>query len=127
MKRLEIDKRRCLVWVIALTAGVAIASGIVINGAAAPYNQLSNVQGTTVDSDWEVRTAGLSQAAATYRLTNGLGELPVGSRFQMRWGNSSHEVGDITSTSSSVGAVPVPGTQFGPNQGDCNRACHSAP
>lgn len=75
------------------------------------YNELSNVRGTTIDTDEETRTSGLTQAAAQYRLIHGPRSLPVGTAFRMKWPDGSGEAAVIVSPTSAVGALPIPQTQ----------------
>lgn len=107
-------------WVLLsfLIAGGVIAAGVSIDGRTEPYRSLSNVNGTSTNSDSLIRNVGLTQAAATYRLSHGPSSLPAGSTFRMTWPNGSSEGGAITSTTSSLGAVPIPNTQC-PSKDDC--------
>lgn len=104
-------KKKKWVLLACLIAGGVVAAGVSIDGRTEPYRSLSNVNGTSINSDALIRSVGLTQAAATYRLSHGPSSLPAGSTFQMTWPNGSRESGAITSTTSSLGAVPVPNTQ----------------
>lgn len=95
-----------------LFAGVALAGSIVtLDGRKAPYNGLSNVQGTDITADEMIRIAGMTQAVATYRLTHGVTTLPAGSTIRMVWPDGSAEKGSVITPMSGVGTVPMPGTQ----------------
>jgi hypothetical protein len=115
--RVKENKRWLLV--LSLVVSGAIAAGVSIDGRSAPYSGRSNIAGTSIDSDWEIRNAGLSQAAAIYRQQHGPSSLPAGSNFRMTWPNGSSEGGSVTSPYLSDGAVPIPGTQQPPLCGDC--------
>ncbi|MBE0316953.1 hypothetical protein ABQW55_022645 [Xanthomonas citri pv. malvacearum] len=91
-----------------LSFSVLAATTITIDGRRAPYRDTNNISGTDVSSMEEIRIAGLTAAAALYRLNKGLGQLPAGARFRMIWPNGSSEGGMITNTRSSMGAVPLP-------------------
>ncbi|HEY5851021.1 MAG TPA: hypothetical protein VIT62_09705 [Lysobacter sp.] len=123
--RLAKKSERRVAIALALASGVAIAGAIVIDGAAAPYKDLSNINGTTIDSLAEIRMAGMTQAAAKYRQLHGRGELPASSTFTMKWGDGSSEGAFVTSPFSSVGAGPLPGTQSPRGRSfDCKK-CHN--
>lgn len=109
---MKINRRyRSKFLLLLMAAGIAVASGVSIDGRAAPYSGLSNVSGTNINTMTEIRIAGLTQAAAVYRQQHGLSSLPAGSTFRMTWPNGSSETGSVTSPYSSMGSVPVPGTQ----------------
>lgn len=97
---------------------VAAAGLITIDTRNHPaYGGLSNVDGVNIGSSAEVRTAGLTQTAATYRLMNGMDKLPANSEFRIIWPDGSSERATVTSPFSTVGAVPVPGSKSGGGQG----------
>lgn len=50
-------------------------------------------------------------AAGAYRAIHGPSALPAGSRFTIRYADGTVEVGAVSSVASTVGTVPVPGTQ----------------
>lgn len=104
-------KKRSVLLLVALCCGVALAATVAINGGAAPYNSLSNVRGTSIGSMFSIRTAGLTQAAATYRLAHGPSSLPADSTFRMTWPDGSSESAYVGSPYSSAGSAPIPGTQ----------------
>lgn len=107
-----------LLWLLLLVSFVALAFGISIDARQSPYNGLSNVQGTTIHSDWEIRNAGPTQIAAAYRLLHGLSALQTGSVFRVTWGGGSSESASVVSAFSSLGAVPIPDTQT-----ECSSDC----
>lgn len=90
-----------------LVTGTVLAAGPIIDGRTAPYSTLSNVQGTSIYDSVEIRIAGMSQAASTYRLAHGLSTLPAGSTFEMVWPGGTQETAGVTSPFSSVGAGPI--------------------
>lgn len=90
-----------------LVTGTVLAAGPIIDGRTAPYSTLSNVQGTSIYDSVEIRIAGMSQAASTYRLAHGLSTLPAGSTFEMVWPGGTQETAGVTSPFSSVGAGPL--------------------
>lgn len=75
------------------------------------YSSLSNVVGTNNGSEDVIQSAGATQVAATYRLVAGLSKLPAGSTFTIVWQDGSSEKVVIENVMSSLGAVPIPGTQ----------------
>lgn len=95
-------------------SGVVLAAAIIIRASDENYGNLSNVLGTSIASEAEIRTAGLSPAAVRYRQISGQSSLPVGSEFTMVWEDGSSERASINSRVSSLGATPIPGSQRGP-------------
>ena len=114
----RIEKRSTFLWVLLFVSFAALALGLSIDARQPPYNSLSNVQGTTIHSDWEIRNAGLTQIAAAYRLIHGLSTLQTGSVFRVTWGGGSSEGASVVSAFSSLGAVPIPDTQT-----ECSHDC----
>lgn len=110
MKVFQGIQRKSLILLLCV-AGAAVAAGVSIDGRAAPYRNLSNVRGTSINTMTEIRIAGLSQAAANYRLLHGPSSLPAGSSFRMTWPNGSSEGAAVNSAFSSMGSVPIPGSQ----------------
>lgn len=102
-----------LAFFLAGLAFAALAAGLITidTRSDAGYRNLSNVSGTSIDTEEEVRIAGLTQIASQYRLRNGLSTLPSGAQFRVVWPNGSSEGGSVVNPFGSVGAVPVPGTQ----------------
>ena len=91
-----------------------MAQSVTINAGDAPYNLLPAVRNITVRSDVELRIAALSAAAGAYRHQFGLmalSKLPAGSQFKMIYEDGSSERAVVDSQTSSLGTVPVPGTQ----------------
>lgn len=75
------------------------------------YRNLPAVQNVGVNSAEEVRTAAATQVAATFRLHAGLDSLPDGSTFKIKYLDGTEETILVTNIMSSMGAVPIPGTQ----------------
>ena len=88
-----------------------------MNAASKPYSSLPAVQDVTINSEGEIRNAALTAIAASYRLTHGINTLPVGAQFQVTYSDGSSECAMVDSTTSSLGAVPEPGTQTPPSNG----------
>jgi hypothetical protein len=82
-----------------------------IDASKAPYNGYPAIQGISTSSDVETRIAADTAAAGSYRFNNGSKTLPVGSTFKITYGDASSECVMVTSTSSTMGAAPIPGTQ----------------
>lgn len=99
-------------------AFAAAASLVVIDARKAPYNSLANVRNTTVQSEYEIRVAGLFQAAGTYRLLHGSLTLPAKSTFKMIWPDGSSEAASVVSVGSTVGVQPIPLTQIVAGESD---------
>jgi hypothetical protein len=112
MTRVEsIKKGRVSLWALLLVAFIAIAGTVVINASDPAYSNLSNVADTNVGTDWEIRNAGLTQIAATYRGINGLGTLDNNEEFKVIWKDGSSEKAKVVNKFSTLGTVPVPGSQ----------------
>lgn len=117
MKSQTIATRRWPLF-LCLVVGTAIAAGVSIDGRTAGYNTRPNIAGTSINTLYEVRQAGLFQAAAVYRNLNGQSRLPTGSTFTMTWPDGSSERAFIESRILSTGTSPIPGTQSAPGGGD---------
>ena len=116
MTRVEsVKKGKIGLWALLLVAFTAVATTIIINASDPAYRNLSNVADTNVGTDWEIRNAGLTQIAATYRGLNGLGTLDNNEEFKVIWKDGSSEKAKVVNKFSTLGAVPVPGSQEGGN------------
>lgn len=101
--------RKFSLIILSLIAFTAVAAAIVtIDGRQAPYKNLTNVSGTSVMEMTEIRIAGLTQAAAQYRILNGPSKLPARTIIKMIWPDVSSENGEVVSPASSVGTGACP-------------------
>ncbi len=91
-----------------LVATAVVAGSVSIDGRTAPYRNLSNVRETSKGSEFEIRTAGLTQAAATYRLEHGGSTLPANSTFEMTWPDGTKDRAYVASPFGSMGSMPTP-------------------
>lgn len=107
-------KRPGLLGLVFVTFLSIASSLVIIDARKAPYRDLTNVRDTSVLSEIEIRIAGLTQIAAKYRLLNGLGTLSTGSFFKVIWPDGSSEHAEVTNPFSSMGSIPVPGSQVLP-------------
>ena len=85
-----------------------------IDATSAPYNSIDSLRGVGIASNSMVRAAALSSAAGAYRARYGiyaLTKLKIGERFKMKYQDGTSETALVESQTSSLGAVPVPGTQ----------------
>lgn len=100
-------------WVALFVAYSAVAAGTMIDALSDRYRNLSQVTLTTVKSPADTRRAGAAQVAAVYRAQSGMpfSTLPPGSSFQIVWPDGSTETITVVSSTSPLGAEPVPGTQ----------------
>lgn len=121
---LSIEPSRTLpsrrVWgILAFAAAMtAVAFGITIDTRTAPYNTAGlDVTGVGVTDEVSVRTWADTRVAAIYRLSHGLDTLPKGSTFTIIYHDGSGERVGVTSTMTSMGAVPEANSQF---SGDCD-------
>lgn len=73
--------------------------------------QLPAVNGVTIRSEVEVRTAAISAMTAAYRVANGLNSLPAGTIVTVVYEDGSSERAEVVSAVSSIQATPIPGTQ----------------
>ncbi len=89
----------------------AQSSPIVIDASRAPYASMPQLEGIDVNSMIELRIAAMFAATGAYRTLHGPLSLPAGSRFTIRYADGTVEVGVVTSVASTMGTVPVPGTQ----------------
>lgn len=96
-----------------VTSSTAFAQVVSINARNEPYSSfpaIRNVTSSTTPVD--LRIAALTAAAGAYRAQAPFDErLPAGSRFRMIYSDGSSEIGEVETVSSSLGSVPVPGTQ----------------
>lgn len=97
-----------VVAAILLLAVMGVAMAVTLRGSA---YQLPAVNGVTVISDGDARIAAISAMAGAYRLTNGLSTLPAGSIVTVVYQDGSSERAEITAVTSTVQAMPIPGTQ----------------
>jgi len=77
-----------------------------------PYNQLPNIADNPGLSSEGVseRTAAMSNAIGTYHLTHGLESAPPGTAFMITYQDGAVEEGQVQLLTSSVQALPVPGS-----------------
>lgn len=113
-------KFRSALLALSLVATTAIATILTIDARGDNYRDLTNVRGTTYQTDAEIRTAAVSEIAARYRLQNGLNKLPSGTEFRVIYGDGSSERAVVVSPFSSLGAAPVPGTGVPGLGGPCD-------
>lgn len=106
--------------VLLLVSLAVIAAEMTIDSRSPAYRNLSNVNGTDIHTLWDIRTAGLTQITAAYRLTHGIGSLPAGTVVRVIWGNGSYEKAMVANMAGSMGTVPVPGTQVEACTSDCD-------
>ncbi|HEY5850138.1 MAG TPA: hypothetical protein VIT62_05150 [Lysobacter sp.] len=112
-------KSRSWLLVASLIATGVIAGSVSIDGRSSPYRELTNVRETSKASDFDIKTAGLSQAAATYRLQNGRDSLPANSNFDMTWPDGTKDRAYVITPFSTVGSVPAPEGDHCLNDDDC--------
>ncbi|WP_230116485.1 hypothetical protein, partial [Stenotrophomonas lactitubi] len=110
MTRVSRRKKWSFFGLIFTTFAVAAAT-VTINAAAYPYNQVPAAQSLSAFEMAELRIAGLTGLAGMYRITHGLGSLPIGSKIKVTWGDGSVEEGAVVCLAGSVCVKPVPGTQ----------------
>jgi hypothetical protein len=109
---------------LAFASFAAIAGILTIDARNDSYKDLSNVRGTNYQTDLVVRTAGVSQIAAKYRLLKGIDKLPADEVFKVIYSDGSSEHVGVTTPFSSMGAVPIPGTGQAAPGGPCDlRPC----
>jgi hypothetical protein len=102
----------------AQAAGFKCGAGIKIDARNAPYSTLTAVNGQHVGINdiLELRSEVMTAVAGEYRFRRPPGALPAGSLFKMIYRDGSRECAVVATTSSSLGAVPVPNTAR-PNPG----------
>lgn len=121
--RINGNRSKRVAWIFVSGACLAIAAfaaRISVDFGQTPYSGIPMAGGTTVNSEGEVRSGALTQAGGLYRSEHGPNSLPPGSIIDATYGDGSGESGLVTSTTSSVGVEPIPGTQEqagGGNQG----------
>lgn len=101
----------CLIAYFCLAGAAQAGKDISIDTRDAIYSELPNVKDTTVESDEEIRIAGATQCAATYRTIHGLLTLPTGKVFTIKWQDGSSEKIIVIDPLMTTGASPVRGTQ----------------
>lgn len=107
------DRKKIFAALLAFVSFVAIAATITINTADTAYRNLSNVQGTNIYTDGEIRAAAGFQLAGAYRAVHGVSQLPQGSQFKVIWQDGSSEKYMVVSRYLSAGTTPIPNTQQG--------------
>ncbi|MBB6246326.1 hypothetical protein [Rhodanobacter sp. A1T4] len=110
MKKLIVRWAICFLLIGNASALGGGGKGLSIQTTLPIYKNLSNVVGTDNSSDETIQTAGATQVAAVYRLSVAEG-LPAGATFRIVWQDGSSESILVASTTSSLGAVPIPGSQ----------------
>lgn len=104
-------KKKWSFFGLIFTTFAVVAATVTINAAAYPYNQVPAAQSLSAFEMAELRIAGLTGLAGMYRITHGLGSLPIGSKIKVTWGDGSVEEGAVVCLAGSVCVKPVPGTQ----------------
>ncbi len=98
---------------------VFAAATITINVSQAPYNNVGSAQNVGVISTVEERTTAMTALVGAYRTVNNLGTfgVPEGTVFEFQWQDGSKEKGKVVNPTSTMGVVPIPGTQSKPPNG----------
>ena len=87
------------------------AATVTVNASNPPYNTLSNVVGTNIYSEVEIRMAGGFQILGAYNTLNPNNRLGAGDQIQVKWQDGSSERLAVSNPMVSAGVTPVPGTQ----------------
>lgn len=97
-----------------LIAFVVIAGTIAIDTSRYPYNQLPNVVGTSIRTEFDIKTQAGFEIYGAYKNSHGLIAVPTGTEFKVVWQDKSSEKFRLINPYAQVGVVPIPGTQQGP-------------
>ena len=98
---------------LVLSSPAFAQSSITINTNFAPYNSLSNVQGSGISADIAVRQAGIFQITGAYRLAHGSNSLPKDTIITIIYQDGSSEKAKVTSNlqTGSITAQIIDGSQ----------------
>jgi hypothetical protein len=106
------NKQKTLFVVLITVALIAVAAGITIDARTFPYNQVNSDHDINDGSDFDSRNSAGTGLAGAYRAVHG--GLPVGTKFTVIYGDGGGETAPVVSTTSTLGAVPDPNSQFAP-------------
>jgi hypothetical protein len=83
-----------------------------IDASDPAYSDAPALQGVGINSASEVRTAADTQAAGRYRAAHGIFSLKRGQTFVIKYLDNTSETAVVMMPSSSLGSVPIPGSQI---------------
>lgn len=111
------NRRKIFPVVFLFASFMVFAAMITINTSHDDYKNLSNIPGTSIHSDFELKVPAGYQLANRYRTLHGASQLPQGSNFRVIWQDGTAEQFFVADRTLSAGTVPVPGTQQGAGGG----------
>lgn len=111
--------KKIIFALLMLVSWNAFASGVIsLDANKAPYSSLPAAQGTSIQNDPMARAASMTAMVGAYAASKG--KLPTAFKdqvFEFTWTDGSKERGIVVSPLSSVGVVPIEGTQSKPPGG----------
>ncbi len=103
-----------MILLLGLSGLAGAQTAVTINASNAPYNSVNALRGVGIGSEFEIRNAALTAAAGAYRAqfgTSAMTKLKVNEQFKVKYQDGTSETAKVVSQTSSLGSVPVPGTQ----------------